>query len=136
MSISERDTHYALLRLLVNSEDYSLVCDESFTQHLQSIEPPSCFRYSCYCEGSGDNNDLHHLACLPCVYRSGALNPIHPEVNRLRDPEDASRHPMYRYYNHQLNILDYGCGANYSPVTVTPHFVRRSRRYRTTGVKR
>ena len=93
-------------------------------------------RYICYCEGSGSNTDMHHLACRYCVYRSGALNPIHPEVDSLRDPEDATRYPMYQYPNHQLNIRDYGAGSSYCPVDIIPHFVRRSRRWRVAGMKK
>ena len=88
--------------------------------------------YSCYCVSSRGNNGIDNQACLFCEYRSRRLAPPHPEVTRLRDPEDASRCPMFRYYDQQLTIRDHGLGASYCPIDVVPHFVRRSRRWRVT----
>ena len=136
MGICEREAQ-PFQGFLVDSGANSLVWDESFTPNLQPTGNTSHSQYSCHCDGL--QNNIQNLACLHCLYKSGVRvkTPLHPEVTRLRDPEDSSRYAMYEYHNRQLNIRDYGLlGATHCPVTVTSHFVRRSRRYRTTGVKR
>ena len=71
--------------------------------------------------------DLTHMhACMHCLYTSGVRQPIHPEVTRLLDHSSTS---MYDYHKHGIWIRSYVIG-NYAstPVSVTPHFVRRSGR--------
>ena len=92
-------------------------------------------RYVYHCDNSRlDSNGI----CRYCIHIHGA-DPVHTEVDNLRDPNDAEQHPMFQYSidTHQLHIRDYEFGSmGYCPVAITPHFVRRSTRLTVAGVKK